>query len=93
LLGAVRYTSHPSETTRLGLEPISGLENYGEERPSHGEADADAYHPLALKAPVEAIDQIHDGIEQSDRLPEGRQHIDRIKMPPKNVKGVMIETV
>src|SRR5207253_5779492 len=70
----------------LGLEPVSGFEyprhdrqRYRHEHDRHGEADSDAHVGDAVEAPAEAADQIDHRVEQRDRLPQGRQHIDRIE--------------
>ena len=71
----------------LILQPVAGLED----PPHGGEAQrpgTPASWPRlmptldvgdAVEAPAEAADQIDDRIEQRDRLPERRQHVDRIE--------------
>src|SRR5438477_11376008 len=70
----------------LGLEPLAGLEDPGHERQryrhehqGHREADRDAHVGDAVEAPAEAADEVDDGVEQGNRLPEWRQHVDRIE--------------
>src|SRR5580692_9384086 len=60
-------------------DPCQNREANGDEQRREPEARADADVPLAIEAPTKAADQIDDGIEQTDRAPERRQHVDRIK--------------
>jgi hypothetical protein len=78
----LRSVSDPA----LCLEPISGLEDPShyhqacrQEHRGHGEAYADTNIGDPVETPAEAADQIDHGIEQCDRLPEGRQHIDGVE--------------
>src|SRR5713226_3003147 len=65
------------------LQPIAGLENPSyyrqadqEKSQGHCQARPDAHVRRFIEAPAETADQIDYGIEQSDRAPRGRQHVD-----------------
>src|SRR5687767_7411535 len=76
-------TAKPSP---LSLDAPAGLENPpdedqagGEEHQRHAEADRDADVGMPEKAPAEARHKIEHRVEQADRLPDRRQHVDRIE--------------
>ena len=75
-------TSHQ----KLRLESVSRLEDpphrhqaHGQEADRHGQAQADAHVGDPVETPAEAADQVDHRVEQGDRLPERRQHIDRVE--------------
>src|SRR6266481_2167547 len=77
----------------LSLEPIARLENPphhreadGEEYRRHAQADAHADVGDAVKAPAEAADQINHRIDESDRLPNRRQHLDGVEAAAKEAQ-------
>ncbi len=51
----------------------------GQEEDRHGQAHADTHVGDIVEAPAEAADQVDDGVEKGDRLPERRQHIDGVE--------------
>src|SRR5260370_12833041 len=70
---------------RSRLQPIPGAENPSQDRQARrdeqrGEAEArgDADVALAEKAPAKAADEVDNWVEQADRAPELRQHVDPI---------------
>src|ERR1700691_6507983 len=60
-------------------DPCQNRQTYGDEQRREPEARADADVALAIEAPAKAADQIDHGIEQADRAPERRQHVDRVE--------------
>src|SRR3712207_7329740 len=68
------------ETSDLRLQAVTRLEApphrrqaHDQEEDRHAEAQGDAHVGDAVEAPAEAADQVHDGVEQGDRLPEDRK--------------------
>src|SRR5258706_1167970 len=81
-LNGRRTSSVPSSVLQAepGFEyPGDYSQASSQESQGHGHADADAHIGGAVKAPAEAADQVHDGIEQAEGAPGRRQHVDRIK--------------
>src|SRR5436305_8804673 len=77
------------------LDAIAGLENPAdrteaerEKQKRHGEADAEMHVGGFKEAPAETADQIDDRIEQRDRLPAVRQHMDRIEGAAEKRQGL-----
>src|SRR5210317_689597 len=69
-----------------GAELVAGLEDppYDEqardqERDRHAEAKPHVDVRVLVEAPAESAHEIDDGIEQADRLPDRRQHADRVE--------------
>ncbi len=69
-----------------GFQAVAGAEdppNEGETQPQerHGQqrADHDVHVRETVEAPSECADEIDDRVEQRDRLPDARQHVDRIE--------------
>src|SRR5690606_8602645 len=54
-----------------------------QEQPDHGQADHRIDVGDLVEAPAEAADQIEHRIEVTDRLPGGRQHVERIEAAAK----------
>src|SRR6187200_155482 len=74
------------QTAWLILQPVAGLEDprddrerYTHEDGRHDNAHADTDVGEAVKAPAEAADHVHHRVEERYRLPERRQHVDRIE--------------
>src|SRR5438270_14037924 len=60
-------------------EPPDDAEADREEYRDHYDAHGDADVGDLVEAPAEARDQIDDRVDETHRLPERRQHIDRIE--------------
>src|ERR1700678_4572565 len=78
--GSSRNVVSWGNPTRSILQPKSRLEHpdddaeaNGQETHGHGHAGADAHIGVAVEAPAEAADQVHDGIEQTEDAPGRRQ--------------------
>src|SRR5882762_1252769 len=84
--GSSAYLSKTSSVPSSVLQAEPGFEYPGDhsqagsqESHGHAHADADAHIGGPVKAPAEAADQVHDGIEQAEGAPGRRQHVDRIE--------------
>src|SRR3712207_3101758 len=86
------YNATP-ETSDLRLQAVTRLEDpphrrqaHDQEEDRHAEAQGDAHVGDAVEAPAEAADQVHDGVEQGDRLPERGQHVHRVEGDRKSTR-------
>src|SRR5258706_2282107 len=68
------------------LEPVPGPEDPDHHRQTDNEeqqrcAEAHPYSDIRgpVEAPAKAADQVHHGVEQAERAPGGREHVDRVE--------------
>src|SRR5688572_13863539 len=60
-------------------DPVHDTEAEQEEAKRGGETHADGDVRRPVETPAEAADQVHHRIEQAERAPERRQHVDRVE--------------
>src|SRR5690242_4815697 len=70
----------------LVLQPVAGLEDPPHGRETGAEKNRDgrkAHLDIDIsdleEAPAKAADEVNDRVEQGDRLPHRRQHLDRVE--------------